>query len=304
MLNRLLNPLLNVLSVVCLGVLIWNFVHRPQSAETRTSPKIGSKISIPGVSWKDDYCTVVLAVSTSCPYCRASSGFYESLVKSASGGPFQVMAVIPEPMESARPLLSTIGIATLPNVRQVDYSKIGISATPELFIVGKQGTVEAAWIGSLNAAQEAEVYAKLGVKRPVVKKLEAQKSSETSEDYVAPQQVHTLLADPHTVLVDTRTRPGFERVHIHGALNIPVDEVYGRAIHELPKDAKLLVYCGDLQVSGCPAAQGEAGSGLPTMCAATKTIMHRIGFSDIHLITADMSLLANQRVSVEGTTCK
>lgn len=43
-------------------------------------------------------------------------------------------------------------------------------------------------------------------------------------------------------LLDVRTVPEFQRGHIQGAVNIPIDEVRGR-LHELPSDRLLLVYC-------------------------------------------------------------
>ena len=43
-------------------------------------------------------------------------------------------------------------------------------------------------------------------------------------------------------LLDVRTRGEFERGHIEGAVNIPIDEIRDRT-HELPAERLLLVYC-------------------------------------------------------------
>jgi len=50
------------------------------------------------------------------------------------------------------------------------------------------------------------------------------------------------LVSRDVCLLDVRTRGEFERGHIEGALNIPIDEIRDRT-HELPADRLLLVYC-------------------------------------------------------------
>ena len=50
------------------------------------------------------------------------------------------------------------------------------------------------------------------------------------------------LVEQGAFLLDVRTVPEFERGHVAGATNIPIDEVRDR-LHELPSDRLLLVYC-------------------------------------------------------------
>ena len=44
------------------------------------------------------------------------------------------------------------------------------------------------------------------------------------------------------VLVDTRPRDGFAKLHIEGAINVPLGEL-DALIDKLPKDRELVVYC-------------------------------------------------------------
>jgi len=50
------------------------------------------------------------------------------------------------------------------------------------------------------------------------------------------------LASQGAYLLDVRTRGEFERGHIEGAVNIPIDEIRDRT-HDLPAEKPLLVYC-------------------------------------------------------------
>lgn len=44
------------------------------------------------------------------------------------------------------------------------------------------------------------------------------------------------------VLVDTRPRDGFAKLHIEGAINVPLAEL-DELIAKLPKDRELVLYC-------------------------------------------------------------
>ena len=61
--------------------------------------------------------------------------------------------------------------------------------------------------------------------------------------HVTMEQVRALQQQGARV-VDVRTPEEFSTGHLEGALNVPVDELQGRALAELtPKDAPVVVYC-------------------------------------------------------------
>jgi hypothetical protein len=305
MVKRALGLILNFLSIVCVAMVIWNFVHKPDR-KNLTSPadiRVGSRLALSGVSWADAPHSVVLAVSTNCPYCRSSAGLYKNLIYSAAKTKnFQLAAVLPEPLDAVKSSLPALGIDGLSNIQTASYSTLGLSATPTLLIVNRRAMVEAVWTGKLNGAQEAEVFAKLGVDVPAAKQLVTPNDG-GGPTYVAPQGVRPLLNDRHTILLDPRERLTFDQAHIHGALNIPFDELSARAIHELPQDGTLLIYCGSYQRSGC-LARGEDLAGMPTFCNMIQRILERKGFFNVRLIAADLASLPGQGVPVVGTICK
>jgi NADPH-dependent 2,4-dienoyl-CoA reductase/sulfur reductase-like enzyme/rhodanese-related sulfurtransferase len=60
---------------------------------------------------------------------------------------------------------------------------------------------------------------------------------------ILPDRVFELLDNPEYLILDVRTPEEYEFGHIKGAINIPVDELRSR-LSELPKDKKIIVYCG------------------------------------------------------------
>ncbi|BCS81028.1 FAD-dependent oxidoreductase [Anaerocellum diazotrophicum] len=60
---------------------------------------------------------------------------------------------------------------------------------------------------------------------------------------VLPDKVFEFLENPEYLILDVRTPEEYEFGHIKGAINIPVDDLRSR-LNELPKDKKIIVYCG------------------------------------------------------------
>ncbi len=72
-------------------------------------------------------------------------------------------------------------------------------------------------------------------------------------------EFRAILAQPETVLVDTRGSLFYEMGHLPGALNLPVEETDEAAIEawrrKLPDGARLVLYCSD---DLCPMADQMA----------------------------------------------
>lgn len=91
-------------------------------------------------------------------------------------------------------------------------------------------------------------------------------------------EIHGFHSD-NIVLLDVRTKEEHELGHIEGSVNIPVDDIRAR-MNELPKDKKLIVYCG-VALRGYIACR----------------ILSQSGFDDV-------SNLSGGYKTYEHTTCK
>lgn len=155
----LANAAIVVLAVMLGVVLVKNHLLdpvRPTPDEGLLRP--GAKLPLPGVDWKGNGRTVVLAVASTCPYCTASAPFYQRMERER--GQTRLVIFTPEPADVARQYLSGLGVS-FDEVRQVPLNSVGIRGTPTLIVVDDTGSIVNSWVGKLRPAQEDEVLAQL-----------------------------------------------------------------------------------------------------------------------------------------------
>jgi hypothetical protein len=122
---------------------------------------VGTKISVPGVNWKQNGQTVVLLLQKGCRFCTESAPFYQQIVKeTAASGNIRLIALLPQEVDEGRRYLSELGVA-IDEVRQVAPGSLGVRGTPTLLLVNSEGEVAGVWRGKLSVEGEAEVLAKL-----------------------------------------------------------------------------------------------------------------------------------------------
>lgn len=299
--RKLFNWGLNAISIACAALVIWQFAHRKGSSDPghANSVRPGSKLVLANAAWSKAPKTLVLALSAYCQYCRASAGFYRSLTETAGTGRFQIMAVLPEPIATAKAFLPALGIDRLSDVRQADLGLIGVTATPTMMIADQSGTVQALWTGKLTEEREREVYARLGVAPPAQHPAMQIASDNKETPGVSATELRVLLKKPDTVVLDSRDRSSFGRGHIDGAINIPYDEILARGPHEIAHETTLLVFCASH--SACELQKKEEGT--MNFCNFTGTILGWAGIHHQRYIAGDLSTLAAQGIAVVGKPC-
>lgn len=153
-----------IVVAILLGVVLVknNLLANPQpamAAPAGIAP--GTKLSLPGVDWKANGRTVVLALSTTCRFCTESGPFYQRLAQErARIQNIRLVAVFPQPVAEAQKYLSDLGV-TVDEVRQVRLDSIGVVGTPTLIIADANGAVAASWRGKLPGEKESELLAAL-----------------------------------------------------------------------------------------------------------------------------------------------
>jgi hypothetical protein len=111
-----------------------------------------------GVDWKRNHRTLVLAVSTTCHFCKDSVPFYQKL--GAVEKDVKMVAVLPQPVAEAQKYFSDSGVH-VDDVRQVPLNTLGVRGTPTLLLVNDVGVVTDVWVGRLLPDQEAQVLTAL-----------------------------------------------------------------------------------------------------------------------------------------------
>jgi hypothetical protein len=252
--------------------------------DTENVRTIGSSLAIPGLSLGDTPKTVIIALQAECEYCDASMSFYRDLAAVSGGRSFQIVAVVPHAAAAGSEMLKAAGV-DIPQVVRADFGRLRISATPTVILADRNGTVQNVWIGKLASRTEDLIFAKLGVQRPA--------RSATAEPADRLREVREML-DRGVPVIDTRIRAQFVTANIAGSVNIPLDEIEMRLLHEVPRDRDVLVYC-DYQPR-CPVVL-ETGESESVCERAVKTVQAE-GFTKARLLSESMTTLALARVLV------
>jgi hypothetical protein len=111
------------------------------------------------VDWAKNHRTLIMAISTTCHYCKDSIPFYRRL----AGTDVKMVAVLPQSATEAQQYLRGAGV-NVDDVKQAPLNTLGIRGTPTLLLVNDAGVVTDIWTGKLQPDQEVEVLAALGKK--------------------------------------------------------------------------------------------------------------------------------------------
>src|SRR5713226_621241 len=98
---------------------------QPQAPIQAIQP--GTHLSLPGVDWKANGRTLVLALSTQCHFCTESAPFYQRLAQERSKvSNVRLVAVFPQPVAEAQGYLKGVGVM-VDDVKQVQLDSIGVN---------------------------------------------------------------------------------------------------------------------------------------------------------------------------------
>lgn len=295
--KKLFSWLLNVIAVVSAGLIVWQITHKVVDRERAGSPapRVGSTVRVPGLRLSTERPSAILALSVSCPYCRASAGFYRTLLSTARRGSVQVIPVLLDGKEPDASHLSVLGLSAADGVIYRDLRALDVSATPTILLVGKDSRVAQTWGGKLNSIQESEVFRALGL--PYASSRAEETPSDPGGSFLSAEELKGMLQSRDFVVVDARDREQFRQAHVRGALSIPLDEFVTRAPHEVPSSQTVAIICP--AISACDAARREEG--VASFCDMTKTVVADwAGFRKARLVPGDLCGLRAKGIAVDG----
>jgi rhodanese-related sulfurtransferase len=248
--------LTKVLDVMIAVLVIWiaySFIERAVSSAER-SPIVETEKRTPGLlqvgslidsalfgAQRRQDNTLIVYLSTSCPFCNASRDTYRSL--SSLRPNLRLIVITSEPSADVKDWLKEADIS-VDEVRELPISNVralGLNATPTLILTDGTGAVEGVWYGQLNAEEGLDLLT--NVRRGFV--------SGKIPSHASLLKVVSVehLQDPMAVVIDMRPRFAFKKnARIAGKiLNIPQDELEIRARNELSKDSKIIVDCSSMR---------------------------------------------------------
>src|SRR6476646_2778135 len=118
--SKIANWTLNAFTVAVVLYLTFMLGQRFFSGQHTTSPvqgpKAGAAVALANVNWSEPRSTLIMALSTTCHFCKESTGFYKDLLATAPPA-IHSIAVFPEPVVDAKAYLQSAAI-NVTDVRQ------------------------------------------------------------------------------------------------------------------------------------------------------------------------------------------
>ena len=103
---------------------------------------------------------LVLALQSNCQFCQESMPFYRRVLVERNSGELQIVVAAPSHDVGIGEYLAQEGLHP-DDVVFVERGQVPVAGTPTLLVVDASGMVTHAWIGRLDADQEAEVMSVL-----------------------------------------------------------------------------------------------------------------------------------------------
>jgi hypothetical protein len=219
-------------------------VHKPVSAKDAVNADVGDKLCVPGVDFSIVERTIVVAISSKCPFSKTSEEFLRLLASAAH--------------RSSTPIYCLAGVAPhqLPhlasNVRVLEVSggRIGLYRIPASAVVNRKGIISALWTGNVQAVDAPEVVHSLLAESPnrtsgfqsvTEADMRARRTVDASPQVIDPSEDEESLRAP-TVASNLTW------------VSIPASELSIRAPYELDRDRPVVVDCRQIGSLRCQAA--------------------------------------------------
>lgn len=142
-----------IVAVVIVIVFVRNYF--PASKASPLAIAAGARLTGQPVNWHDSPKNVVLVLSTTCHFCKESSGFYRKLAEDCRSHA-RTVALFPQTPEEAQAYLRAEDVQ-VDEVKQTDFQSLQIGGTPTLLLVDSNGVVQRVWLGKLSEVKEKEV---------------------------------------------------------------------------------------------------------------------------------------------------
>jgi thiol-disulfide isomerase/thioredoxin len=119
----------------------------------------GSSVKVDGIEWQKSEQTLVLALSTTCHFCSESAPLYQKIARERGNGT-RIVAVFPQDTANSTEYLQKLAL-NVDQVVKAPLGSIGVSGTPTLILINREGAVLESWIGKLPAIEESKLISRI-----------------------------------------------------------------------------------------------------------------------------------------------
>jgi len=157
--EQAVNVAIIVIALVVCGMFVRSLL--PGKPNVRQTISIGNRLEVQPVNWSSNTKNIVLVLSTTCRYCKASAGFYQRLAQECEDRHIRTIALFPQSVEQSRAYLENEGVRVT-EIWQAQPGKLNVQGTPTVLLVDNNGVVQHVWTGKLPASQEKDLLDRLG----------------------------------------------------------------------------------------------------------------------------------------------
>jgi thioredoxin-related protein len=116
--------------------------------------------NLPNTDYRANQQTLLIALSTTCPYCRESVPLYRRILDGQRDAKdnLRVIALFPDHADEVAKYLKENQL-TINSISGVDFRSFHIAGTPTMILVNERGEVSDFWTGKLDE-RETEQFAR------------------------------------------------------------------------------------------------------------------------------------------------
>lgn len=206
-------------------------------------------VAIAGVNFLSSEQTILAVLDKNCRFCKEDAPFYRRLAEATQTRNGRLVVAFPHSLKDGTDYLQAESIRAS-EVVQIRLKSLQLQGTPTLLLLNRHGRIIAKWVGELSPPIEDYIISVIGRDESAI-------TAEASPFLRVGNPKDPPLSDPtdlrkellsnRVTLIDIDNRDDFASGHIAGAVNIPEDELYTRALNELTVDKRIVLFSRTLE---------------------------------------------------------
>jgi thioredoxin-related protein len=146
-------------AMLLISTFVWNYLARTQKPKLQAGFQKGQSLTrLPAINYSSSPQTLLIAISTTCHYCKESLPFYKQLADAQQqrGRATHIVALFPNSENDVQQYVQQNQL-NLETIAGANFKALNISSTPTMLLVDKDGKILDFWVGKLSKNDEQQV---------------------------------------------------------------------------------------------------------------------------------------------------
>jgi rhodanese-related sulfurtransferase/thioredoxin-related protein len=263
--NLVVNGFLVVAAMAFLLTVGWRFMFAARFTSASLSSD-GKAFTIEGVDFSVSNQTLLLALDKDCRFCAQEVPFYQQIANSARAKGVKVIVAFQHDPQEGRKYLSDHQI-DLSETMRLRFQNLKLAGTPTLVLLNSHGSQIGKWEGELPEPVHEYILGILGVDEAIIRRDRSpflNWGGLSLPPTIEAEAMKISLNRGEAILLDVDDRSVFAHEHLKDATNVPADEVFARAMNELPAAKTIVLFARSmdtLKINNARVSLERAGFG-------------------------------------------